>query len=279
VIHCALLFFLGVDQRRDGGVAAHLGQAAAAIRADAADRYAELGADLGVGQWRVRDEQGDQPLAVWRQVSERLAQCRVALRSEQLVFGRPRLLGREVLGVKRADGRVRSAGRAQDPLALPAGCGGEPSGQRGRLADLVQLVHQAQPDALADILRVGAVEPVPAADRPDERRVPLDERVPGPLVASSRPRHQVNDQQAIVRRGICLACEARAVILGHFTASVSRCLFWTAPSAFRRPPLMDGDLSVRPRESPLRPPPDGTLRQRVRLPAESRCGDARGAAS
>jgi len=39
---------------------------------------------------------------------------------------------------------------------------------------------------------------------------------------------------------------------------------------------MDGDLSVRPRGSPLRPPPDGTLRQRIRLWAESRGGDAWG---
>ncbi len=61
-IRCRLLVFLGVDQRRDGGVAAYLGQAAAAAGADAADRDAQPGADLEVGQRRVRDEQGDQLL-------------------------------------------------------------------------------------------------------------------------------------------------------------------------------------------------------------------------
>jgi len=84
----------------------------------------------------------------------------------------------------------------------------------------------------SDIVRVGAAEPVPSADRPDERGVLLDERVPRPLVASSRTRHQVNDQRAIVHRvGICLAYEPRAAVLAHFNASVSRCLFRTAPFA------------------------------------------------
>jgi hypothetical protein len=71
-MHCLPLVFIGVDQRRDGGVAAHRVQAAAAVGADAADRDAQPGADLGVGRRRVRDEQGDQPLAVRSQVSERL---------------------------------------------------------------------------------------------------------------------------------------------------------------------------------------------------------------
>jgi hypothetical protein len=50
VIHCPLLVFLGVAHRRDGGVATHLVQAAAAGGADAADRDSQLGTDLGVGQ-------------------------------------------------------------------------------------------------------------------------------------------------------------------------------------------------------------------------------------
>src|SRR3984893_3164114 len=64
---------LGVDQRGDGRVAPHLVQVAAAVRADAADRDAQAGADVGVGQRRVGDEQGDQLLAVRRQLVERLA--------------------------------------------------------------------------------------------------------------------------------------------------------------------------------------------------------------
>jgi hypothetical protein len=51
-------------------VAAQPGQAAAADRPDAADRDAQPGADLGVGDGRVLDKQGQQPLAVQRQAGE-----------------------------------------------------------------------------------------------------------------------------------------------------------------------------------------------------------------
>src|SRR5208282_2520993 len=85
----------------------------------------------------------------------------------------------------------------QDPDALPPGGGGEPARKSGRIADSVQLVHQAQPDALADIVGIGAAEPVPAADRPDQRGVPLHERVPRLLVAVSGAGYQVNDHRII----------------------------------------------------------------------------------
>ena len=64
---------VGVDQRGDGRVAAQLGQAAAPVRADAAGRDAQPGADLGIRHGRVLGEQGDQLLAAGRQVRERLA--------------------------------------------------------------------------------------------------------------------------------------------------------------------------------------------------------------
>jgi Alpha/beta hydrolase len=43
---------------------------------------------------------------------------------------------------------------------------------------------------------VGAAEPVPAADGPDQRGVPLDKGVPGLLVAICRAGHQVIDRRA-----------------------------------------------------------------------------------
>ena len=52
-------------------------------------------------------------------------------------------------------GSLRSPGGAQDPAAFPPGGGGQPAGQRGRVADPVQLVHQPQPDVLADVVGVG----------------------------------------------------------------------------------------------------------------------------
>jgi hypothetical protein len=58
------------------------------------------------------------------------------------------------------------------------------------------MVEQLRPDALADVLGVGA-ELVPAADGPDQRGVPLDEHVPGLLVTGSGPGYQVNDHWVI----------------------------------------------------------------------------------
>jgi hypothetical protein len=59
---------LGADQGSDGRMAAQPVQAAAAGGPDAADRDAQLGADLGVRHRRVCGEQGDQLLAARRQV-------------------------------------------------------------------------------------------------------------------------------------------------------------------------------------------------------------------
>lgn len=39
---------------------------------------------------------------------------------------------------------------------FPPGCGGQPGRKRGRIADAAQLAHQLLPDALPDILGIGA---------------------------------------------------------------------------------------------------------------------------
>src|SRR5579862_10059075 len=79
---------LAVYQAGDGRVAAQPVQGAAAVRADASDRDAEPGADLGVGHGWVGDEQSQQSLEGQRQAGERLAQRSVALGHEQLVLNR-----------------------------------------------------------------------------------------------------------------------------------------------------------------------------------------------
>jgi hypothetical protein len=109
-----------VDQRGDGRVAAQLVQAAAACRSDTADRDAQPGADLGIWHRWVFDEHGNQLLAGRGQVGERLAQCRVALRHQQLLLSRPGLLVGDVLGAEQLPGRLRSARRIQDPVRIPA---------------------------------------------------------------------------------------------------------------------------------------------------------------
>jgi hypothetical protein len=123
----------------------------------------------------------------------------MALGREQFVLDRFGLPVRYGLGVGRAGNRVRFACRAHDAPALPPGGGREPPGQRGWIADLVQLVHQAHPDALADIVGVGTAEPVPAADRPDQRGVPLDERVPCLFVAAFGAGYEAGGYRIITR--------------------------------------------------------------------------------
>jgi hypothetical protein len=68
------------------------------------------------------------------------------------------------------------------------------------MVDPIQLLHQLQPGALDDIFGVGVAKLVPAADGPDQRAVPLDEHVPGPLLAMSGPGHQINDHRIIAYR-------------------------------------------------------------------------------
>jgi hypothetical protein len=129
-------------------------------------------------------EQGDQLLAAWGQPGQCLTQRCVALGGAQLL-GRGGVLVRDGPGVRPMTGGVCPASRALDSCAFPLGRGGQPPGQRGGIPDLVQVVGELQPDALADVVGVGAAETLPAADGPDQRGVPLDERLPGLLLAVS----------------------------------------------------------------------------------------------
>src|SRR5580700_2279184 len=178
---------------------AHLVQAAATGRADAADGHSQPGADLGVRYRRVRGEHSDKPLAFRGQMGERLTQRRMTLGREHFLLGRIGPLIRHVLSVERVDGCVRAVCRAHEAPALPPGGGGEPPGQRGWLADLAQVVHQVQPDVLAHVVGVGVAEPVLAANRPDQRGVALDEGLPRLYVAVSGAGYQVDDHRVITR--------------------------------------------------------------------------------
>ena len=188
----------GVDQRRDGRVAADLVQAAATVGPMLPTGIASVAliSAYGTGGSAV-----SMATSRWHSVEMgvRLAQRRMALGREHFLLGEVDLLIRDFLGVERVDGCVRSACRAHETPALPPGGGSEPSGQRGQLANLAQLIHQLQPDGLAHVVGVGAVEPVLAANRPDQRGVPLDECVPRLCVAVPGARHQVDDYRVIKR--------------------------------------------------------------------------------
>ena len=230
---------LGPDQGGHRGVAAQPFQAAAAAGPDAADGDAEPGADLGVRYRRVGDQQGQQPLAIGGQVAERGAQRGVPLGHEQLIPGHRGLLVRQLLGVRHLLTCGQPGPGAPDPVAFPLGRGGEPARQRSRFAQVVQLFHQAQPDGLADVLGVGAVQLVPAADRPDQRRIPVDQRVPRRPVAVSGSCHQVDDLRIIAHRLGVLSrgcpgerdwrlCRARAVLGGCLVLVCCMIRQWTS---------------------------------------------------
>jgi hypothetical protein len=101
-----------------------------------------------------------------------------------------------VVGVGHVPGWLRPPGM-QDPDAFSPGRGGKPAAKRGPITDLLQLFEQAQPDALAHVLSVGPVQPVASEDSPDQRRVPVHQRVLRLPVAVAGAGDQVNDHLGI----------------------------------------------------------------------------------
>ena len=87
-------------------------------------------------------------------------------------------------------------------------------GKRGRIADLAQLVHQQQPDVLADVGGLGGVQPVPAAERPDQRGIPLHQRGPRALVAVPGAYHHGGHRVAAHR----LSIVGGILVYGHGAA-------------------------------------------------------------
>jgi hypothetical protein len=103
--------------------------------------------------------------AAGQQGQECLAQSGLPLGRVQLVIGRRGLLTGGKAGLGSVAGRVQATHGARDPQAFPAGRGGEPASQRGRIADLIDVPYQLQPDVLGDVAGVGVAQPVPAAPR------------------------------------------------------------------------------------------------------------------
>jgi hypothetical protein len=146
------------------------------------------------------DEQRDQLLAVRRQAGERLAQRNMPLGGQQVLFGDLGMVVADILSVQRQDGGLWTMCRAQYSGAFEPGGGSQPPRQGVRIAEVVQLFHQVQPDALACVLGLGGAQPVPAADGPHQRRVPVDKCVPRLLVAGCGAQHQVGDRLIIAHR-------------------------------------------------------------------------------
>ena len=147
-------------------------------RADAADRQLQRGRDLAVAR-RVLVEQHPQELLIrGTQPLERPPQLGVARGGHQLRVHR-RVVD-AAAGVVRGD---LSCSMAQDTQALAAGGRGEPAADVGRIAQVVDVLEQAQPGLLRDVGGVGLVEVVGAGDARDQVAELLDEPGPGQVVA------------------------------------------------------------------------------------------------
>jgi len=109
------------------------------------------------------DEHGYQLLAFGRQVRECLAQRRMALRHQQLMFDHPGLRVRDDLDIQHMPERLRAARCALSPVAFPLGGGGQPARKCGRIANCPKFVHELQPYSLEDIV-IATAKPVSAAD-------------------------------------------------------------------------------------------------------------------
>jgi hypothetical protein len=69
----------------------------------------------------------------------------------------------------------------------------QPAGQRGRLAELIEVLDEQQPHVLPYILKIMAAEPIPSADCIDQRGVTLHDLVPRTLVTFGGTTNQRND--------------------------------------------------------------------------------------
>src|SRR5947199_223029 len=82
------------------------------------------------------------------------------------------------------------------------GRGGEPARQRLAVAQSRQMLHQVQPDGLADVVPVGIAEPEPPADGEDQTGVPVDDRVPRGAFAVARAVDQFTQWPVVHRSPI-----------------------------------------------------------------------------
>src|SRR5215469_15764585 len=136
-------------------------QAAFTLRADAADSDREEVTDLLVGERGIVEQQGKQPPAEVRKLGERRAQRRAKFRLDDLLLeGRCLPLQRylSLIGVRGV--AVPACIPPRRPHAFALRGGGQPTGERRRLPDVSQLLHQQEPDGLADVVGVVPAQPV-----------------------------------------------------------------------------------------------------------------------
>src|SRR5215467_5815266 len=172
----------GLQQGGQRRTPAHLGQAPCTARSDSAYRNTKPLADLGIRHRRLLHEHRQQLAAGREQLIEGQRQHTGPFRCDDLFFDLYRLCGRHHLIGQPFVAAVSLTVYPQDPQAFPLGSGGQPAGKSRGLAKRRQLLDQAEPHILGDVVGVRAVQPVAAADRPHQRGVSFDDLIPRALV-------------------------------------------------------------------------------------------------
>src|SRR5215472_4041423 len=172
----------GLQQGGERRIAAHLGQASCAARSDSAYWNPKPPADLGIRHRWLLHEHRQQLAAGREQLIEGQRQHTVPFRCDDLFFDLYRLCGRHHLIGQPFVASVSLTVYPQNPQAFPLGGGSQPAGKSRGLAKRRQLLDQAEPHILGDVVSVCAVQPVTAADRPHQRPVTFDDLIPRALV-------------------------------------------------------------------------------------------------
>ena len=143
-------------------------QAAGAGGTDAADRHAEASADGAVAQRRFSREQH-------QQITLESGQLGQAFADEPGRFGAQQLTVDALAFPPRCGDQIdrdRRGVPAGDPQTLPPGRRADPFRERARLPDTIELLVEAQPHDLRDVVRLRAVEAEVVCGSPDERPEP-----------------------------------------------------------------------------------------------------------
>src|SRR6266702_3595248 len=151
-------------------------------RANAADGHTHHLADLLIGRRRVTGPQPQQPLIPGRQLAQPVPQCLPEFGPQHVSVGVcGHALLHDTIGVRVH--RQHSPPGPQVGSAFTLGGCHQPARQGRRLAQVWQVLHQPQPDRLADILRIRSAEMGTPYHSHHQLRVPAYQLVPGGLSA------------------------------------------------------------------------------------------------
>src|SRR5260370_13765143 len=147
----------GFQQGGERRTAAHLGQTSGATRTDSSYRNPKPLADLGIRHWWLLHEHRQQLSAGQGQLIQGQTQHTVPFRCDDLFLDLYRLCRGDHLVGQSFVATVSLTIYPQNPQAFPLGGGGEPARKSRGLSKSRQLLDQAEPHVLGDVIDVCAV--------------------------------------------------------------------------------------------------------------------------